>query len=101
MVVKQYGIDMMVFYYVNLLHNQYISKMVVDSFQHASSIIHGLNIHVQQGHIPLLDNFFFGIVMPTNSLQAMKYFVSFIKIEVNFLNNIDNQKNNNNNYLID
>lgn len=68
MAVKQYGIDKLVFYYVNLLHNQYISKMVADNFLHVSWKVHDPNILVRLDHIPLLDNSFFDIAMPTNSL---------------------------------
>lgn len=74
MVVKQYGIGMMVFYCVNLLRNQCINKMVVDNFQHVSWITHDSNIHVLQDHNPLLDNFFFDTAMPTNFLYMIKIF---------------------------
>lgn len=71
MVVKQYGIDKLAFYYANLLHNQCTSKMVVDNFQHVSLIVHDLNILVRQVHNQLLGSFFFDIRVPTNFLKEI------------------------------
>lgn len=71
MVVKQYEIGRLAFYYVNLLHNQHISRMVEDNFQHVSWIVRDLNIPFRRDHNLLLDNFFFGIVKPTNFLKTM------------------------------
>lgn len=71
MVVIQYGIGRLAFYYANLQHNQHISKMVEDNFQHVSWTVRDLNTLFQQDHNLLLDNFFFGIVMPTNFLKIM------------------------------
>lgn len=66
--VRQCEIDKLVFYYVDLQHNRCTSKMVVDSSQHVSSIVHDLNKLVRQDQNQFWDNFFFDIIMPTNFL---------------------------------